>query len=78
MTAVPCYYLSDRARQHALALYWRDALSLVEPRFDIMSHVERVRAHGRPYYKPVDLEDVARLLLDQSGWLFNHLGERIA
>lgn len=73
MNAHLFYDLTDSARSNAVDLYYMDAMTLVPARLDILALVDR---HG--WRGTTTLEDVAVLMMESGGWLFNHLGERIA
>lgn len=68
-----CSYhrLTNRAQERALALYWREALALIRPTFDIIAFIKR-------HPGDTDMGDIANGLLYGSDWIFTEHGERIA
>lgn len=68
------HQLTNRAQEYAVALYWRDALTLIHPTFDIIAYIKR----HPDTQNPTDMGDIANGLLFGSDWIFTEHGERIA
>lgn len=81
MNAYSFHDLPARAKENALSLYWREALAstLIErprPGFVNVSFLSGC-TFSITVTDAIRLEDIAGIVL-RDGWLFNHLGERIA